>query len=105
MEERFIVVGFEMDGETGSVSPITSLLYTNEQLAKDAMRTMYQDELKKLELEDNNACDEDTGEAIAGGYGNEDECGIYNYVDFAFGQLLEVFYLCVKKLTVEHTNA
>lgn len=72
----------------------------DKEIATDLMRKVYEEELKRLGLNDNNAVDEN-GEAIPGGYFTEDEAGIYDYVDFAFGQLLEVVSLVVGEVEVK----
>jgi hypothetical protein len=91
----FFISGCTLNPETGEIAPFTSEPMFHKQQAIDTMHQLYQQALQEHQLTNNGTSDAE-GNAISGGYFTQEECGIYDYVDFAFGQLLEVFYLCIK---------
>ena len=72
----------------------------NKKDATALMRKAYDEELKQRKLEDNNAMSDDD-EATSGGYFTDDEAGIYDYADFAFGQLLELVCFVISEIDVD----
>lgn len=96
----YSVIATAIDKKTGAISRlnIASTCATKEE-AQNAMRALYFEELKSRNLEDNDANEE--GESVPGGYCCDEEAGIYDYVDFAFGQLLEVFTCNIQQFEVD----
>lgn len=97
--KMFSVISTELCGRDGSISSRVIGVFPKKKGAADAMRATYFQQLKERNLEDNGASDT-TGEATAGGYYTNDEAGIYDYVDFAFGQLLEVANFVISEIEV-----
>ena len=65
--------------------------FRSHKKAHAAMRKEYLKELEERGLEDNNAVDEN-GDSYSGGYIDNDEAEIYDYLDYANCQLLPVGY-------------
>lgn len=98
--KMYAVTQVVLSGEDGTISTQSILgLKNRKKAATDLMRQVYNDELKQRKLEDNNAVGEND-EAIPGGYFTDEEAGIYDYVEFAFDQLLEVVSFVVSKVEV-----
>lgn len=98
--KMYAVTQVVLSGEDGTISTQSILgLKNRKKAATDLMRQVYNDELKQRKLEDNNAVGEND-EAIPGGYFTDEEAGIYDYVEFAFGQLLEVVSFVVSEVEV-----
>lgn len=98
--KMYAVTQVVLSGEDGTISTQSILgLKNRKKAATDLMRQAYNDELKQRKLEDNNAVGEND-EAIPGGYFTDEEAGIYDYVEFAFGQLLEVVSFVVSEVEV-----
>lgn len=98
--KMYAVTQVVLSGEDGTISTQSILgLKNRKKAATDLMRQVYNDELKQRKLEDNNAVGEND-EAIPGGYFTDEEAGIYDYVEFAFDQLLEVVSFVVSEVEV-----
>lgn len=97
--KMFSVISTELCSRDGSISSRIIGVFPKKKGAANAMRAMYFEQLKERNLEDNGASDT-TGEATTGGYYTNDEAGIYDYVDFAFGQLLEVVNFVISEIEV-----
>lgn len=98
--KMYAVTQVVLSGEDGTISMQSILGVENKKKAATAlMRQAYDAELKQRELEDNSAVGEND-EAVPGGYFTDEEAGIYDYVDFAFGQLLEVVSFVVSEIEV-----
>jgi hypothetical protein len=96
----YIVNVTEISPRDGTIAVNTAYgPYKNYDDAIDAMRKRYEEALKARDLEDNNACDEND-ESIPGGYFTDEVAGIYAYADFAFGQLLEVVSMTIKRIDI-----
>lgn len=90
-----------LDGETGNIFVENLGLFANKQSAKAEMFRVYHEELLKRGLENNGTSDEE-GSSIPGGYIHSTEAGIYDFVDFANGQLLEVVQFVVLQIRPHH---
>ena len=101
--KMFSVISTELCGRDGSISSRVIGVFPKKKGAADAMQATYFQQLKERSLEDNGASDT-AGEATAGGYYTNDEAGIYDYVDFAFGQLLEVANFVISEIEVPLRN-
>lgn len=101
--EMYAVAKSAIDKSSGYVSLYTVGVYATRDEARRKMRDEYEKALNILALEDNGACDEHD-ESIPGGYFADDEAGIYDYVNFAFGQLLEVssFVINTVDVNIQH---
>lgn len=98
--KMYAVTQVVLSGEDGTISMQSILGVESKKKAATAlMRQAYDYELKQRKLEDNNAVGE-SDEAVPGGYFTDEEAGIYDYVDFAFGQLLEVVSFVVSEIEV-----
>lgn len=71
--------------------------FRSHKKAHAAMRKEYFKELEERGLEDNNAVDEN-GDSYSGGYIDNDEAEIYDYLDYANCQLLPVVLLAIHEL-------
>ena len=84
--------------ETGAIAVNTAHgPYPEFRQAREAMEELYRNCLEEYRLDDNDTCDEDD-EAIPGGHISDTEAGIYDYMDFAMGQLLEFVSLTIVNL-------
>lgn len=98
--KMYAVTQVVLSGEDGTISMQSILgVESKKKAATAVMRQAYDYELKQRKLEDNNAVGE-SDEAVPGGYFTDEEAGIYDYVDFAFGQLLEVVSFVVSEIEV-----
>lgn len=96
----YTVVETEIEKKTGEINHIGVIATCNtREDAQEAMRSEYLAELQKRGLQDNGTSDEN-GESVPGGYIIEDEAGIYEFTEFAFGQLLQCFMLRVQEITL-----
>lgn len=89
--KRYIVSGCTKNGENGDMIPTTPRIFSDEEEAKGYLRQRYEDELKELDLEDNEACNAE-GESIPGGCMESDgTCAqIWNITECSFGALENV---------------
>lgn len=89
--KRYIVSGCTKNGENGDMIPTTPRIFSDEKEAKGYLRQRYEDELKELDLEDNEACNAE-GESIPGGCMESDgTCAqIWNITECSFGALENV---------------
>lgn len=99
--EMYIINAVEIDPKNGTIVINTAYgPYKDYDEAVVNMKKRYHEALEVRELEDNDACDTDTCEAIPGGYSTNEEAGIYVYADFAFGQLLEIVSYTIKRIEI-----
>lgn len=91
----FVVTGGFLDEKTGEISSCLIAANSSREAAVELMREMYLANLEVMALEDNGASNS-LGEAVPGGYFYEDEACIYNFAEFAFGQLL-----CIAKFNMQ----
>lgn len=102
--KMYAVTQVTLSEEDGGIAMQSILGVKSKKKAATArMRKAYEDELRQRNLEDNNAVGEND-ESVPGGYFTDEEAGIYDYVDFAFGQLLEVVSFVVSEIEVPLRN-
>lgn len=92
----FIVCNSSLDPKSGEQRHQTLCCTWSFKKAQKVMAGAYQKELAVRNLPDE--CSDAMGEAIPGGYLCNDEAGIYEYADFAFGQLLLTELFCISVL-------
>ena len=101
----YVVCETRIDPKTGIIALNTAHgLFLCPEAAKATMSSLNNEALKTMGLEDNNACDKN-GESTSGGYLSDREAGVYDYADFAFGQLLELVNFTVLELKGGLRNA
>lgn len=83
------------DEKTGSVSFIAPQGKYPLVIAQKKMDELYRELLKKFDLEDNNACDEN-GESCPGGYIDGSEAVIYAMPEYAMGCLVELAAIVIR---------
>lgn len=97
--KMYSVTKTTLGGREGALATQLLSMHLNKASATKAMREVYDSELQQRNMEDNGASDE-CGESAPGGYFTCDEAGIYDFADFAFGQLLEVVSLVVHEVKI-----
>lgn len=104
--KRYIVSGCTKNGENGDMIPTTPRIFSDEEEAKGYLRQRYEDELKELDLDDNEACNEE-GDSIPGGCLESDgTCAqIWNITDCSFGALENVAIFILTEVAAEAKSA
>ena len=94
----FILAKSTIDPSNGDLfMQVVPQKFRSHKKAHAAMRKEYLKELEERGLEDNNAVDEN-GDSYCGGYIDNDEAEIYDYLDYANCQLLPVVLLAIHEL-------
>lgn len=102
----YIVSGCTKNGENGDMIPVTPKTFSDKEEAKGYLRQRYEDELKELDLDDNEACN-DEGDSIPGGCLESDgTCAqIWNITDCSFGALENVAIFILTEVAAEAKSA